>query len=149
MKKKFALSLIALLCCCAIALPASNKTINNDIFGYYFINGKVPKTFADIDHIHLAGDYGEQQKPRFYGLVRLKKGKDLPILSVTLTGQKVSFVTQTVGGVHYYFNGAFTRLGDFPSNPPQGVALTGKLFKLKNNKKFAGANVKFRYEAGD
>ena len=150
MRKLFVLSLIGFLCSFAFAFRASeSKQIENDIFGYYFISGKVPKAFADINHIHLAGNYGKQQKPLFYGLVRLKNGKDFPILSVTLNGKKVSFITKTVGGVHYYFNGTFTRLSDFPSNPPQGIILQGKLSKLKNNKKFADTNVKFRYEAGD
>ncbi len=152
MKNILSAFLIIFLYGFTLASPAiETPNAKPDIFGYYIFEGKVPKAFADISHIHLAGYSGEQQTPQSFGFIRLKKknAKDLDLLGITLKGKNVSFITYTVGGIHYYFNGTFTKLGDFPANPPQGIVLKGKLFKLKNNRKFAEANVRFRYEAGD
>ena len=52
-------------------LPCRHAQHKVDIFGYY-----TPVTatgdFKNIAQIHLAGDYGEQQTPKVYGLIRMR-----------------------------------------------------------------------------
>jgi hypothetical protein len=147
--KKFRILVFAMLLCgFAVSAYSQEKT---DIFGYYFIE-KAPKAFADISEIHLAGEYGEQQKPPMYGLIRMKGKKvaDFKLLKPTLSGKNLTFSTKTVGGINYKFVGAFTKLGSFPTLQPNGeILLTGTLTKYRGKKIIASAKVKFSYEAGD
>lgn len=145
--------LILVLAVCAFAVPAAAQHL--DTFGYYTIV-RPPKAFADISEIHLAGDYGAQQNPPFYGLIRFKKksAKDNRLLKPALKGRNISFTTRTVGGVYYKFSGTFTKLFDKilenAGGPSlQGTALTGTLIKYKGKKKIAGAYLRFTYFAGD
>lgn len=123
---------------------------NADIFGYYFIE-KAPRAFADISEIHLAGNYGAEQKPPFHGLIRLKSkaAKDFHLNKPMLEGKNLTFTTKAVNGISYHFTGVFAKLDNFPENPPQGMILQGKLTKLKGKTKLSVADVKFRYEPGD
>jgi hypothetical protein len=149
MKKFKILFLVALFS--VFALPAFAQTDKVDIFGYYTIE-KPTKAFADISEIHLAGGYGEQQSPPFYGLIRLKnkKSKDFRLLKPALNGKNFTFTTRTVGGISYKFVGTFTKLGNFPELRPDGeIVLTGKLTKLKGKTKLAEANIILSYFAGD
>ena len=131
------------------AMTTARAQTENDIFGYYFIEGRAPAAFTDISEIHLAGDYGAQQKPPIYGLIRMKKksAKDFQILKPTRRGKNISFETKAVGGVSYRFEGAFI---DFPNNTArESAVLSGVLRKYKGKTKISEASVKFRYEAGD
>lgn len=134
------------------AVSAFAQTKNNvDIFGYYTIV-KPTKDFADISMIHLGGNYGANEKPPVYGLIRLKKksAKDFPLLKPKLNGKNITFTTKAVGGISYQFDGVFTKLGDFPSLQPNGeILLSGKLTKYNGKTRLAEANVKLSYEAGD
>lgn len=130
-------------------LLAQDSTV--DFFGYYTIE-KAAKGFTDISEIHLAGNYGAEQKPPFHGLIRLKskKAKDFHLLKPTLDGKNLTFTTKSVSGISYTFSGAFTRLGNFPSERPEAeVLLTGTLTKLKGKTKLTSAKVSFIYTAGD
>lgn len=122
----------------------------SDVFGYYMIENP-PRAFADISEIHLAGEYGKQQKPVFYGLIRLKKktAKDFQILKPAMNGKNIQFSTNAVGGVSYKFSGAFVKLENFPETRPEGAVLSGKLIKYRGKIKLAEADVKFSYFAGD
>lgn len=135
---------------CAFILPVVAQD-NVDIFGYYSIV-KPTKAFADISELHLGGDYGEMQNPKFYGFIRMKRKKvlDYKLLRPTLSGKNFTFSTRRVGSVWYKFVGAFTKLGDFPELQPNGdVLLKGTLTKYRGKKKIASAYVKFSYFAGD
>ncbi len=102
--------------------------------------------------IHLAGDYGAQQKPPFYGLIRLtaKNAKDFRLLKPTLSGKNLTFSTTAVNRISYKFSGKFTKLGNFPELQPNGeILLTGTLTKYRGKTKIASANVKLSYQAGD
>jgi hypothetical protein len=151
MKKLSNILFLAMLFC-AFALPALAQDKDKvDIFGYYSIV-KPTKAFADIAEIHLGGDYGEMQKPKFYGLIRLKSKRalDYKLLKPTLSGKNLTFSTKTVGNISYKFVGAFTKLGDFPELQPNGeVLLKGTLTKYRGKKQIASANVKLSYFAGD
>jgi hypothetical protein len=150
MMKNIITVLFALFLSAAFALPVfSQKKV--DIFGYYSIV-KPPRDFADISMIHLAGDYGASQKPPVYGLVRMtnERAKDFRLLRPSLTGKRLTFKTRTVGGIHYEFDGTFTRLDNFPVTKPNGkIVLKGKLSKYRGNVRIAIATLSFSYEAGD
>jgi hypothetical protein len=135
---------------CAFALPAAAQH-KVDIFGYY-----TPVTatgdFKNIAQIHLAGDYGEQQTPKVYGLIRMKGqgASDYELLKPTLVGKRLTFTTKTVDGVYYGFGGTFTKLGDFPVTKPEGqTLLKGTLIKYRGKKKIAIGTFNFIYSGGD
>jgi hypothetical protein len=143
----FLLALLVLFTDSAVAQKANTV----DIFGYYTINNPT-KDFADISEVHLSGNYGAQEKPPVYGLIRLKKksAKDFQILKPTLNGKNLTFITKAVGGISYQFEGVFTKLGDLPTLRPEGeILLKGKLTKYRGKTKIAEANVSFLYSAGD
>jgi hypothetical protein len=148
LKKTKILFFLILLCACAV--PASaQKTV--DIFGYYSIV-QPTKAFADISELHLGGNYGEIQTPKFYGFIRMKNKRalDYKLLKPALSDKNLTFATKAVGNVSYKFVGTFTKLGDFPELQPNGeILLTGKLSKYRGKKRIASANVKLSYFAGD
>jgi hypothetical protein len=134
----------------AFALPAFSQN-KVDVFGYYTIVSATDD-FIDISEIHLAGKYGEQQTPKVYGLIRMRErgASDFDLMRPTLIGKKLSFMTKTVGGVHYAFTGTFTKLGDFPVSRPEGqTILRGTLTKYSGKKKLAAGTFNFIYSAGD
>lgn len=149
------------LLCAAIALPcgaAAALRQKVDVFGYYSIDGRVPAAFAGIDHLHLSTiriGKGKVVNAPLWGLIRLKargraKPADLQLVKPTLQGKQLRFTTTAPGGTSYRFNGAFTKLGDFPSNPPNGeVVLKGRLEKLRAGKVIAASDVGFSYFGGD
>jgi hypothetical protein len=127
-----------------------------DLFGYFFIKGKAPQGFADIDVLNLAGngEYGAGAKPPFYGQIRLKNRArtDYKLLKPTMDGSNISFKTKAVGGVSYEFEGTFRRL-DFTENQPVGdkwdeVILSGTLRKMRAGQTAAQSKVDFRWELG-
>jgi hypothetical protein len=130
-------------------LTTASAQTENDIFGYYTIQGNAPVGFADISEIHLAGDYGAQQSPPVHGMIRLKNktAKDFAVNKPVLNGKNITFTTKAVGGVSYEFTGTFVK---FPNNTQQaGTVLRGVLRKYRGKTKIAEANVKFSYDAGD
>ena len=138
------------------SLPVSKKA---DIHGYFFIKGKAPQGFADIDNLVLGGDgeYGARANPPFYGQIRLKNkaGTDYKLRKPIMSGKNFSFKTESVRGVSYEFEGAFSRL-DFtePEKQPVGdkwneTVLSGTLKKMKAGKMIAQSKVSFRWELGD
>lgn len=150
MPKSFLILLIinlsGLFCFAGPSFPAED-----DYFGYYYIE-KPTKAFADISEIHLAGSYGEQQKPKFYGLIRLKKksSKDFQILQPAVQGKNISFETKAVAGLSYHFTGTFTKMENFPETRPDGqVILKGTLQKFKGKIKIAESKVALTYAGGD
>lgn len=148
MKKLNVLFLTILFCALAVPAFAQDKV---DIFGYYSIV-KPTGAFSNISEIHLGGDYGEMQTPKFYGLIRMKskRASDYKLLKPTLSGKNLTFSTKSVGNISYKFVGKFTKLGDFPELKPNGeVVLKGTLTKYRGKKKIASAIVKLSYFAGD
>lgn len=133
-----------------------------DVFGYYYLpEGKAPKGFQDISELHLSTfDYkdGKELTVPLYGWIRLKpkvvKGKevavDFPLVTPTRKERSLTFTTREVGGVSYRFAGAFTRLGNFPEERPEGeVILKGRLTKLQGGKVAAESDAGFHYTGGD
>jgi hypothetical protein len=149
--RKLSLLILFLLLSASAITTFGQKNQRVDIFGYYKID-KPTKDLTDISEVHLSGNYGAQEKPPAYGLIRLKKknAKDFQLLKPTLNGKNLSFATKVVGGISYQFEGAFTKLGDLPTLRPEGeILLKGKLTKYRGKTKIAEANVSFLYSAGD
>ena len=148
MRKINILFFVVLTCAFALSASAQHKV---DIFGYYTIVSATD-AFNDIGRIHLAGNYGEQQTPKFYGMIRLRTNgaADFNLLKPRLVGKKLTFTTKTVGGVYYTFAGNFTKLADFPATQPEGqTLLRGTLTKMRGKKKIAAGTFNFIYSAGD
>ena len=149
--RKFSIHFLLLFLSVPALTTFAQKNNKVDVFGYYTIKNPT-KTFADISEIHLSGNYGAQEKPPIYGLIRLKKksAKDFQLLKPTLNGKNLTFTTKAVGGISYQFDGTFTKLGNFPETRPEGeILLKGRLTKYKGKTKIVEANVSFSYSAGD
>jgi hypothetical protein len=147
---KIQILLFVALVSLAFVLPAAAQK-KVDVFGYYTIVSATDD-FFDISEIHLAGTYGAQQTPKVYGLIRMRdqSAKDFDLLKPTMVGKRITFTTKTVGGVHYAFDGTFTKLGDFPVTRPEGqTLLRGTLSKYRGKKKIASGTFNFIYSAGD
>ncbi len=140
-------------CCTMFVFAAPQKKTKpekTDVFGYYFLEGKVAKEFDEIDHLHLSTIDDKGKDSPLNGLIRpKKKGQvDYVLAAPKLKLSELSFTTKAVKTISYKFTGKFVRLGDFPTKPPKGTILEGKLTKLKGTKIVVEENVKFRYEAG-
>lgn len=137
------------------ASGASNAIVRGakvDVFGYYFPQGKLPAAFAEIDHLHLSTIDANAKPAPLNGFIRPKRraAKDYNLVSPKLEGKNLTFTTRAIGGVSYSFDGAFVKLGDFPTDRPEGeVILKGHLIKMKNGNKVAEADVSFTYTGGD
>src|SRR5437763_1801585 len=103
MKKIQILFFVVLIGGFAVTASAQAKV---DIFGYY-TPVSATDAFSNIAQIHLAGNYGEQQTPKFYGLIRMRNNSssDFNLLKPVRTGKKLTFTTKTVGGIYYTFVG--------------------------------------------
>ena len=140
-------------CCMMFVFAAPQKKTKpekTDVFGYYFLEGKVSKEFDEIDHLHLSTIDDKGKDSPLSGLIRpKKKGQaDYVLAAPKLKLSELSFTTKVVKTISYKFTGKFVRLGDFPAKPPKGTILEGKLTKLKGTKIVVEENVKFRYEPG-
>ena len=126
------------------------KPEKTDVFGYYFLEGKVSKEFDEIDHLHLSTINDKGKDSPLNGLIRPKKKNqtDYVLVAPKLKLPELSFTTKSVKTISYKFSGKFVKLGDFPTKPPKGAILEGKLTKLKGAKIVVEENVKFRYESG-
>lgn len=149
---RYILFLIAIVS--LVSFASAQKSRELDTFGYYYIKNPV-KAFANISELHLSGDYGKNEKPRFFGLIRLKNenAKDFHLLKPFQKGSFISFTTKSVAGISYKFSGNFTKrfvkseTSRFSLNSG-GIALKGTLIKLKGNKQIARQSVNFTYFTG-
>lgn len=143
-------------------LTAAGAPAKVDVFGYYYLpEGKAPKGFQDISELYLSTvDYrdGKELTVPLYGWIRLKpkKGRgaesavDFPLVNPVRKERSLAFTTKEVGGVSYRFKGAFTRLGNFPEERPEGeIILKGRLTRLQGGKVAAESDVGFHYTGGD
>jgi hypothetical protein len=137
-----------------VSFASAQKSKELDTFGYYYIKKPI-KAFSDISEIHLSGNYGKSEKPRFYGLIRLKNNnaKDFHLLNPIQKGSYISFTTKTVAEISYKFNGSFTKL--FIKNQEStdklnygGIVLRGTLIKLRRGLQIAKQVVEFTYFTG-
>ncbi len=163
MARRLMLAVLALSLVLGTAgFAAGAPPVKVDVFGYYYLPEETaPKGFQDISELHLSTfDYkdGKELTVPLYGFIRLKpkmvKGKevavDFPLVAPTRKERSLTFTTKEVGGVSYRFTGAFTRLGNFPEERPEGeVILKGRLTRLQGGKVAAESEVGVHYTGGD
>jgi hypothetical protein len=124
----------------------------SDVTGPYVPTTPLPAEFAELEHLLLATIDENGEPAPLNGFLRSKKAntKDYVLVQPVLTGRKLTFTTAAVNGVHYAFDGAFTRLDHFAVNTPQfdEVVLSGTLTKLRNGNSVATTPVSFAYQPG-
>jgi hypothetical protein len=134
------------------SLVRASTVPETDVFGYYFPQVKLPAAFAEIDHLMLSTIDSKGNPAPLNGWIRPKRkaAKDYQLVQPKLDGKNLTFTTQAVRGVSYGFEGAFTKLGNFPVDRPEGEAvLKGHLTKMLNGQKVAETDVAFTYTGGD
>ena len=131
---------------------SDSEAANSDVTGAYMIMGSVPVEFGEIEHLGLATIDERGNPAPLNGFIRPKisSAKDYKLISPKLAGRALTFTTATEGGISYSFTGTFTRLGNFPADPPAADApvLKGTLTRLRNGKIVAMTSVSFSYSAG-
>ena len=121
-------------------------------YGYYFIQGKKPKGFQNIDDIQYWLRSHESSGPdvseRLAG-VNLVGGPRYRFATITVNRKSFLFVTRKVKGVHYSFSGRFLRT-DFLNDElnEEKAVVRGTLVKYKNGVIVAQATVTLSYFSG-
>jgi hypothetical protein len=155
--RAFLLSVAIFMLAFIAVAPSGARTQTNEVkvYGYFFIAGKVPAAFKDIDvmDISIPGyvDSTKHGAPD-YGRIRLKgrRGVDYLLLKPTLDGKNLSFKTKAVRGVSYEFSGTLNRTNfDEPQPGAEEIVLRGTLKKLQGRKEIAASQVTYTWELGD
>jgi hypothetical protein len=124
----------------------------SDVTGPYVPTPPLSGEFAEVDHLLLAMIDENGEPAPLNGFVRSKKvrAKDYMLVKPALNGRKLTFTTTAVDGVHYAFDGTFTRLDHFAVNAPQydEVVLSGTLTKMRDGNSVATTPASFAYQAG-
>ena len=134
---------------------ARTQTTEVKIYGYFFIAGKVPAAFKDIEVMDIEiPPYVDKRKHSApdYGRIRLKSRRavDYDLLKPTLDGNNLSFKTKAVRGISYEFSGTLNRTNfDEPQPGAKEIVLSGTLKKLRAGKEIAASEVAYRWELGD
>lgn len=123
-----------------------------DVTGPYFPTTPLPAEFAELDHLLLATIDENGEPAPLNGFLRSKKAsaKDYTLVNPARNGRNLTFTTVAVNGVHYTFDGAFTRLDHFAVNAPayDEVVLSGTLTKMRDGNTVATTPASFAYQAG-
>ena len=121
-------------------------------YGYYFIQGRVPKGFQNIDTIQYwlprIETSGLDDSLRLAG-VNLVGNTRYRFATITVNRKNFSFVTKKIKGVHYSFSGRFLRT-DFLNDElkEERAVVRGTLVKYKNDTRVAQANITLSYFSG-
>ncbi|HYK04765.1 MAG TPA: hypothetical protein VE974_23635 [Thermoanaerobaculia bacterium] len=134
------------------ATEVPQDTDAGDVTGPYFPTAPFSGEFAELDHLLLATIDDSGSPAPLNGFLRPKKdsAEDYELVQPALVGRNLTFTTAAIDGVHYAFNGAFTRLDNFAANTPQPdeVVLSGTLTKLRDGNSIATTPVSFAYQPG-
>jgi hypothetical protein len=135
-----------------VSAVEKTKGMQVDVTGAYFVQGKVPTEFSEIDYLALA-NIDENAKPSpLNGFIRPKRmsAKDYRLLNPKLSGNNLTFETDAVSGLSYGFDGTFLKMGNFPVNPPEWdkIVLQGTLRKMRGGNVIAETRVSLTYSAG-
>ena len=123
-----------------------------DPTGAYFAMDALPADFAELEHLSLATIDDNAEPAPLNGFLRPKKreAEDYKLVDPKIEGDRLTFTTAAVDGVHYEFAGAFATRGNFAADPPPSdvAVLTGTLTKVHNGRTVASTPMRFHYEAG-
>jgi len=135
-------------------VPASfgQSTKRLDPSGYFSFSGSAPSGFEDLNWIEFW--MSENVHDPLSGSIRIQPvpGKmpwrDVPMISVTLFGRDVKFITAASESISYTFEGSFSRDGVYTEDANGEVVLTGELQKHRGGKIIAVARVDLTYDEG-
>lgn len=111
--------------------------------GFYEVLGARPKGFEQFGNFMIRAPQGG----RISGAVVPLEGEIYEFASAALAGDKLTFVTRKVRGVHYSFDGTFLGQPPFASNKKAAVA-EGSVRKFRGDQVAAEASMKFYFDEG-
>jgi hypothetical protein len=111
--------------------------------GFYEVLGARPKGFEQFGNFMIRAPQGG----RISGAVVPLEGEIYEFASAALSGDKLTFVTRKVRGVHYSFDGTFLGQPPFASNKKAAVA-EGSVRKFRGEQVAAEASMKFYFDQG-
>lgn len=147
-----ALALIILLIPLPFTDNSSQQRKSFRPYGYYFIQGRAPKGFQNIDTIQYwlpqMETSGLDESRRLAG-VNLVGNTRYRFATITVNRKNFSFLTKKVGGVHYSFSGRFLRTNFLNDELNEEIAVArGTIVKYKHDIKVAQANITLSYWSG-
>ncbi|MEP6902320.1 MAG: hypothetical protein ABJA66_11255 [Actinomycetota bacterium] len=135
---------------------ASEEAI--DRTGYYLIIDDNPKGFEDFEYLHISISEYDEKSEKAGSILRTGwiEAKKVFVFSwLSITGKRISLVTQSNKGVSYELDGKFVDEGEEVivkdsdgDDYTEQVFLKGRLTKWLNGKKIAEAKVKFAFTVG-
>ncbi len=138
------LVVLALFVIPVIATPTLSQRFDAD--GYYFVQGRAPKGFENIERITVFLNAKKSDRMPVSGL-NTKRGPVFRFADQQVTGKVFTFTTAAVRGTSYRFDGHFLR-----SDPTEGDAdepvLEGVLSKYAGGRKIAETTLRFTYSTG-
>ena len=139
----------------SIPTPAPNLILDYeperfDPRGDYFIIGGKPKEFREFDCLELGTDESDG-RPLGDVMVQTYSNAQYGVQALVfslVTEERLYFKTASHSeeGFEYTFDGEFLRSGVISEAAPGKAVLKGKLTKLKQRRKIAECQVKFRVE---
>ncbi len=124
-----------------------NRKQRFDPDGSFWIHGTPPNEFKDFSAINLNAK--RLRRLPSAGL-QLNDGKNFRFKALSVTRDKLTFTTATIGGVSYGFTGRFLKSGIFAAAnlDDQTPVLEGVLTKYKSGQKVAETKLELTYFGG-
>ncbi|HEX8844876.1 MAG TPA: hypothetical protein VF791_09550 [Pyrinomonadaceae bacterium] len=134
----------------AVQTQSDNRTLSFGE-GRFFIDGKTPKGFAELEYLYLEGGsfrLGPDKKrmvadspASLKGELQGKRGRTFKLKKAAMESDVLTFESQAIRGVSFQFRGTvFNGATEYDF-----VEIKGRLSKLVNGKKVAEAQVTFSY----
>lgn len=122
--------------------------------GRFFIDGKAPKGFPEIEYLYLEGGSFKlaPDKKRMVadspanltGELQGKARRTFKLKKAAMESDAITFESQAIRGISFQFSGTvFNAATD--NDEPASVGIKGRLSKFMNGKKVAEAQVTFSY----
>jgi hypothetical protein len=141
-----------------VIVEGTRRQSNNSDFsfgeGRFFIDGKAPKGFQEIEYLYLEGGSFKlaPDKKRMVadspasltGELQGKGRRTFKLKKATMENDAITFESQAIRGISFQFSGTVFNAAT-SSDEPAGVGIKGRLSKFMNGKKVAEAQVTFSY----
>jgi hypothetical protein len=141
----------------AIVEGTQSQSDNNNFSfgeGRFFIDGKAPKGFPEIEYLYLEGGSFQiaPDKRRMItdspasltGELQGKGRRTFKLKKAAMESDAITFESQAVRGISFQFSGTVFNAAT-SSDEPASVGIKGRLSKFMNGKKVAEAQVTFSY----
>lgn len=141
-----------LLCILCMSIQAITLVITltpSDITGRYTFAGHLAAVMRDFDSINLLAV--DNYPDRISGEIVVKRSGTGPLtyklISTSISGDKLTFKTQIIGGINYRFEGRITMQRLPESEGGYDVPLLeGRLAKFRHGRKLGEIRGDFKYE---